>query len=671
MGNPFGTWLDKQIADYGTAVAAANSLPVNDPNDPVAKAEAAGRWPNGAPYVTGDYGTDTSAWKAMNPTGSGGADHFGEVSGDTAATIAQRKAEADRAAAFSEAEAKRDQANRDRAYALSIGDSARADRAQQSSDYWQGISAQLKQGDQALTSRGQDMDYAAAMARVQADRQDSDNRFKVGMAGATNDAERNTIQAKWNAEQAQIAKMEDETKRVLGGQQNQTGQFAAETDRAASMGRLALDNNKFIADEASNPHNIWSLFFTQRGMAPDWNTMAAGGTPATGAALAPSDVMGAYKPTTLPPVFTGTPGNSQAAAVGQATAYTPAANPFITGALSGAGGGGGGAIQMPTFAPYTAPKLDVTGPVYAPTDINPGGLQGGVPLAGLKPGLNLSTVGGQNTLTGADFGYPTYYDAGKTRQVGATDVVNPGSQVYVDYPGAAHAAGGGVYTGPAIVGDSPDGSPSGREEIATPVMTADGRPGMHVQPINEQGMAAQQRAQNPMTRAIDQLWNYRAKIANQWNQRGMPLNRNMYRSMMAADFGMPHFALGTDMPASYSGNGMGYAWIPASNNGQLAGASLPNRLKMLADAGMPIGPAVAASATGGIAGGLNTGAAVAGAGGGALPSLQQMGRMTKSELENTRGYYDGPVGVAPWADIVDFLGKTTSHLQSAAQSRGV
>ncbi len=133
---------------------------------------------------------------------------------------------------------------------------------------------------------------------------------------------------------------------------------------------------------------------------------------------------------------------------------------------------------------------------------------------------------------------------------------------------------------------------------------------------------------------------------------------------------LPRFAIGTDASAAYQNAGMGYAWIPSSNNAGLSGMDLPTRLKMMADAGMPVSPAVASAVSGRVAPTLNTAAAVGGVGGGSLPSLQALGGMSKSELENLKGYYDGPVSM-PWADVVDFIGKPTSHLQTAAVARGV
>jgi hypothetical protein len=148
-----------------------------------------------------------------------------------------------------------------------------------------------------------------------------------------------------------------------------------------------------------------------------------------------------------------------------------------------------------------------------------------------------------------------------------------------------------------------------------------------------------------------------------------PAWENAVQQARTSWVGLPRFAIGTDASAAYQNAGMGNAWISDSSNPYLSGAEqLPPHLRTLVNAGFPVAPAVGASALGWVAPQLNTAAAVAQRGGGALPSLQALARQTKSETEATRGYYEGPVGI-PWADIVDFLAKPTSHLRAAAQSR--
>lgn len=293
--------------------------------------------------------------------GSAAVDHFGDVSGNQAAVIGedarqfdatnaldQKKFEAD------EAERRRQAAIDERNLALSQGNLDLARSKQADANHWAGVSAEIERERNAITAQGNQLQHAAAMAGVEQAREDSNKRFQVGMAGAVNDQQRNQVEAQWNAEQAAIAKMEDETKRILGAQQNQVAQFGQETDRAARMGTLALDNNKFIAEQARSPRDLPGLFMMQRGIAPDWQTILAGGTPGTGASLIPADVMRAYVPTTAAPTFNGTPVNQSAAGVGAASAAGIAA-----------AGAGNQFINANGFTSNPAPQQQVQ-PAYAP-----------------------------------------------------------------------------------------------------------------------------------------------------------------------------------------------------------------------------------------------------------------------------------------------------------------
>ena len=290
------------------------------------------------------------------------------------------------------------QANNRARILLEQGQLDLAREAQDEAKYWHEIQAGLQRDQTAVTARGQDMDFTTRMAEVQQAREASDKNFQVGMANATNEAQRNEITARWNQEQAAIAKMEDETRRILGGQQNQTAQFGAETNRAVGMGNLALDTNKFLLEASTSPRDLFGLYFLQRGITPDWDTMAAGGTPAQGQPIVPVNPMSAYVPTTAPPTFNGTPQNSSAAGVGAATAAGVTAsqqrNPFIGPAqtspapavappapfVQGAtpprapqaprGSGGPQGPGVPTYPPsstYPAPTVN------APVRNNPGG----------------------------------------------------------------------------------------------------------------------------------------------------------------------------------------------------------------------------------------------------------------------------------------------------------
>lgn len=339
----------------------------------------------------------------------------------------------------------------------------------------------------------------------------------------------------------------------LEGQRNQTGQFGAETERAVGMGDLALKQNEFIAKMASSPRNHSALFMMQRGLAPDWDTMAAGGKPAQGAALAPTDVMGAYKPVTAPPSFIGQPGGE------------------------GPASGGG---QMTDTRYRQAPAT--------------GGFTRQVMPQ--SPQIDTAALQRQKML-------------------------------------AQRMAAGGFTTAPVL-------------------MTGDA-----AAPNPEAGGAKPEVTLNPM----------RAPLFVKPN----PDNMRQMTQMM--DMGMmPRFALGTEMPGAYAANGMANAWIPTSNNDHLAGMDLPKRMQMLTDYGMPVAPAVASGMTGGVAPTLNLAAAMGsgGLGAGSLPSLQAIRNMSPDEQEALAGYIEGPAGVS-MANVVDFIGKGTKHLKTAAQARRV
>ena len=254
------------------------------------------------------------------------------------------------------------QAMDERDYALAVGDQDLARQKQADANYWQGISAGLEQQGLNLQNQGQQLDYSAKLAGIAQQREASNQQYQIGMAGAANDAERNAIQDRWNQQQAYIAQMEDQTRRLLGGQQNQTAQFGAETDRAGTMGNLALENNKFIAEMARSPRDLFSLFFLQRGMTPDWDTMAAGGNPAMGDAIVPVNPMSAYKPTTAPASGFNLPAANMPIVSGGGGGA--GSNQFLQGGGGGSsssGGGGGAAVPQPNFLPY-ANTAAPTGP---------------------------------------------------------------------------------------------------------------------------------------------------------------------------------------------------------------------------------------------------------------------------------------------------------------------
>jgi hypothetical protein len=134
-------------------------------------------------------------------------------------------------------------------------------------------------------------------------------------------------------------------------------------------------------------------------------------------------------------------------------------------------------------------------------------------------------------------------------------------------------------------------------------------------------------------------------------------------------YGLPRFPIGTDASAQYASAGMASAWLPSSSNQYLSGMRYtPGLLRALANYGMPIAPALAASVSGSTPDTLNTAAEASRRSIGILPSLQTLTGLTQSEQEMLRGYIEG-VGGLPWADTVDFIAKMTSNLQSPQRAR--
>ncbi|MFA6135016.1 MAG: hypothetical protein WC869_13455 [Phycisphaerae bacterium] len=388
------------------------------------------------------------------------------------------------------------------------------------------------------------------------DRMRAMQNYYASMAGVTNDAARVGIEDMTRLDRNSQFNAGETNDFTLGQQGNQSNQFGMETDRANRMGQLALENNKFIADMSSNPRDMFALYAMQRGVAPDWGTIMSGGTPATGSALAPSSVMNAYNPVTAAPTFNATAAQSQAqqAAGGSygaqnnqfiqnwqgantATSTLPQFNETFKPATGQASGGydssqnqfiGQQASYQPTtgapsfnYTPqaastptWTGPEATssflptntnpVSGPAPTYTDTNIGGLQNGVALSGLKPGLNYSTVGGADR-TGANFGIPAFYDQGMTQRVGPDDVVQGGTGIWTWYGDNLPGGGqqlikpydpadapmmnmGGVTNAPQFVtGDDPN-TPDGlgvNAELNEPQVGPGGRYlGTKVTPLN-------------------------------------------------------------------------------------------------------------------------------------------------------------------------------------------
>lgn len=532
----------------------------------------------------------------------------------------------------------------DRDYALAAGNLDLARQKQSDANYWEGQSLALQQSlaqlDASTRMATAQMDaqtrIQTATIAAEADRYNANVRFQESMANARNDEERNRIALAHEQEIARIAKMEDDTKRAIASQEQRISGFNAETSRAAEMGNLALKNNQFILDASTSPRDLFGLYFMQRGVTPDWQNLINGGAPTIGDALRVYDPMKAYVPqTTLPADYNIGPGGSYNS-VGQATGgMTINPNQFITsqpnaGGMSSGGSSGGSTTSFtPSYAPspvnYT--PLDFGPPPatpQTPVDINPGGYLGGIPTAALRPGMNLSTVGGAG-LYGRDVVNGTaYYDQLKTKPIGPNDWVGGNAQIWVDYPRAFGGTQGYTRENMIMTGDAPHPNPYA-------------------------GGARPEIIYNPTNAPISVI--------------------NSGNTMRMLDYGTPRYALGTDVSQSYANAGLGSLYMPSSGNPQLAGMELPPALKMLADYGVPISPSLATSATGAIAPALNTAYAFNQRGGGVLPSLQTFANQTQGETENYRGYAEGVVGV-PWNDLVDYLGKPTRNLRTVNRAQG-
>lgn len=495
--------------------------------------------------------------------------------------------------------------------AMKTGDLELARQAQADSNYWQGVSADLQSKQLGTTGRGQDIDI-------------------------------------WKQQS------DDARIRELTGQANQTGQFGAETTRAVGMGDLALRQNELIAKMASDPRQLNSLFFMQRGIAPDWNNLLNGGAPGIGQAMAPQNPMTAYQGGTAAPTFGGAPSQG-----------LPPPPPQMQ-------------QQAADYGP--PPRLTTSGGGSAPiTSANP------PPQSTPGPGAQPVTDG--------------YW-------------ISPQGTV------VKKMAVGGVHTGPAIVGDNPNGGYSGREEIVNPVISPDGRPAIQVQPVNPDGLRAQaekrmqqlgwtppgqamrpmpidpQPAQRQQMNPMLQRFRGGLQATGAQYPPGWTPQRAMQR---AADFGvgqsgytdmsgfnqkaylenklqaaqgafkqLPAFGAGTDNSAVYSQNGMANQWMPSSSNAHV-GADAPKAIQMLKDYGAPVSPAVLAASTGQSLGIANTPAAMAARGLGATPSLQTLRQMDPNERLNYEGYVQG-VGGIPFDSLIDYLQKLSGGFGRAQRS---
>ena len=623
-------------------------------------------------------------------------------------------------------------------------------------------------------------DTQARLASVQQQAQAAQLQYQVGMAGAANDAERNRIQAAWNATQAQLAREEYALRDRLTTQQNQIAQYDAETKRAGTMGQLALDTNKFILEKSTSPRDLFGLFMMQRGINPDWDRMAAGQDPGTIAPLVAQDPNGFQFST--PAVSFGPQAQDQPQAGGAAGGQPAVAQPAQQ---TQQGGGlsfqrGPGLEFQPSPQPQPQPQ---TG--HGRGDNLFGGTPQQVQPFVSNPADELANYAYE--LAGRDpIRDPQGFAARQAAENGGmertifTDYGPEGGQITPrgTVNGVTRMASGGLANDEFfMVGDNwkqNPGADGARPELMwnptrAPFFVAPNQKNMQEVTNVGRGPApvdpwagrygdlmasVPQQPQKPMSSLnIGSMQNHPTDVlkrpvgqAYDWmrkqdavQQRTAAMGNDMYRQRMLRDYGAPaaagtfrpepmgrpnvswnpaqmgpgysidrgqpqprqpqafanaglsiganraqpiaqapaqaarplfrRFALGTQ--EQYEATGNGSLYLPSSTNSNLNTADLPTRLKMLSDRGVPLGPGLVASATGGTAPTLNLGNAVTqGRQAGVLPSLQTLGRQTKSETENTRGYFEGVAGV-PWADIVDYLGKSTDFLRSAQVARAV
>lgn len=602
-----------------------------DPNDTTYNLNFPSIIPSVTQPATNDSGDGSAAAilaALLAGNGSGGSsqpDHFFDVSPVDQFTM-DRYNRTDAEAArqnqiqndLDAAKFKHQQAVDDANLALQRGDLALAIKKQNDANYWQGISASIDKERIAMQDRGNQMQLQGVLAGVAQAREASNQQYAVGMANSRNDAERNQIQARWNQEQAAIAKMEDYTRSVLGIQQNQTSQFGAETDRAARMGQLALDQNKFLLDKASSPSDLFGLYFLQRGITPDWQGLSNGQV-TQGQAMRPVNPMSAFTPTTAAPDFAHptTLNNPFAAQVGQATgsvASTQSSAPNIMtyigtgpGQPSAMAYGSGRVTPAPSPAPTPSlPVFDFAPPqqFMAPVDnLAPRGTIGG-----------LATDNGAGLVQNIEQSTPDYGSMIKNYQ----DFIASGQR-----PTAL--ANGGMAHGAFIAGDAPPGSNKPNEEL---VLTSG--PSVVI-----------------------------------------PIRKMDARHKAMMDF-LPHHALGTyddpNVVQAYQDAGMGSTYIQSSANNHIDPSMLPPKLRMLYDFGAPLPPQLVSSLTGGFSPALNIGNAFNARGLGIAPSLQTLNRQTRDETDLLKGAVQGVGGIS-FTDFIDAISRPTANLQTAVRSK--
>lgn len=680
---------------------------------------------NGITGVTKGIGTalqgksqqaqDNLLEQAMNSTGSGygygsgsSVDHFFDVNPlDQAAFdqgVKQQAWEND----FNIAQFNWKKANDDRDYALAVGDLELAKQKQADANYWQGKSYELEQSRMALDERMNSANNAtktqiaqmeaasrAETARIaaQADKYAADLRLQEGLANATNDQERNRVLLAHEQEMAAIAKMEDDTKRLIASGEQKIGGFNAETARMAQMGDIALKNNQFLLDASKSPRDLFGLYFMQRGVTPDWDSLAAG-NPTQGEGLKVYDPMKAYAPNiTMPQDFTMNPGQSYGG-VGNASDINLNANPYLQMGMQQTQ-----QQQPPQGFPAFARGTDnylgkMTSAARRPsaTNVNPNvnALDFGVTSSMPQDDLAPPAFSPSPTPRGyRSTGYPSTHRGQRTR----VDSYNPQPMMFSlpEMPQQPSQLNSGPsplnmqpqqpgYTRePAfLTGDSPKGNPwsgGAKPELIENPTQAPIRVKNTLQTAADFGIIP-----NIATDKIEQVrfpqqgqgFNTQDYIrqllemyAPQMQNYKMMGNPSLQREMIA------RYPIGTDLSQQYANMGMSQLWQNSSNNDHLQGmGNIPTWLQTLADYGTPIAPSLANSVTGRTSPTLNLANAFNQRGGGILPSLQTLNRQSDGENQLFQGYLEGPVGM-PAQDTLDFIGRPTQNLRTAQRSSAI
>lgn len=479
------------------------------PNGPAAPGQSGGIFPSGSTNnpiggltpdqiaaILGGSTSPTTTWTdpATGQTYTIGSDTAATVGYDYA-SLAERTAADNATKAYQDAQA-----------AVAAGDLTLAQQKEADANYWQGVQTQLALGNQANTQQQTQSSYQTAMAGIQQQAQQAAQQYQIGMMNATTDAEKAAVDQQWNQQQALI----QQATLALQGTQAQTSQFNAETNRAAQMGNLALNVDQQIDTEATNPRNLMGLYFEQRGITPNWQTIVSGGTPAPlpGGALTPQSPMTAYTPTTAaptnfnptfpivsggipismtPPPMPSVPNYSAQYPLAPAptvsippytspstTATALPGSPAPTAAPGGSTAAGTSWAQNGTAgAPYVAPA---TGSTTAANNYS------GVPnsaVSGLQPGQwDLVTTGMAGPSTVSDYnGFNVALGSNQNSTLAPNYSIAPGTPIWLQ-----KQAHGGYTDAPVIMtGDAPSADPSAGGALPEVVYNPD-RARLYVQP---------------------------------------------------------------------------------------------------------------------------------------------------------------------------------------------